>query len=149
MRAVVQRVASARVEVEGEVTGAIGQGLLVLLGVEQGDGDADLDYVCGKVAGLRIFEDEAGKMNRSVVEVGGAVLLVSQFTLLGDGRHGRRPSFSGAAAPQEGERYYRLAIDALRAMGLPVKTGQFGADMQVHLVNDGPVTLLLDSRRTF
>ena len=149
MRAVVQRVTGARVEVDGVVTGAIGRGFLVLLGVEQGDGEADLAYIVSKIEGLRVFEDDGGKMNLALADVGGAVLLVSQFTLCGDARKGRRPSFSAAAAPADGERWYQRAIEGLRAVGLPVETGRFGADMQVHLVNDGPVTLLLDSRRLF
>lgn len=149
MRAVVQRVASAEVAVQGRAVGSIGRGLLVFLGVEQGDGQADLDYICAKVLGLRIFEDDQGKMNLPVTEVGAQVCVVSQFTLCGDARHGRRPSFSTAAAPQEGERWYLAALEALRLAGATVASGTFRADMQVHLVNDGPVTILLDSRKTF
>ncbi len=149
MRAVIQRVKSAHVEVENQTVGGIGRGLLVLLGVEHGDGAQDLDYICAKIAGLRVFEDAQGKMNLPVSEAGGQVCVVSQFTLCGDARHGRRPSFSSAAVPQEGERWYEAALDALRRLGLAVASGRFGADMQVHLVNDGPVTILLDSRKLF
>jgi D-tyrosyl-tRNA(Tyr) deacylase len=149
MRAVIQRVKEASVTVEGRETGRIGVGFLVLLGVEQGDGKADLDYICGKIAGLRVFTDAADKMNLSLADVGGAVLLVSQFTLCGDARHGRRPSFTDAAPPEAANAYYEQAVERLRGMGLPVETGQFQADMQVALVNDGPVTILLDSRKRF
>ena len=149
MRAVVQRVKSARVDVASQTVGRIGNGLLVFLGVELGDGDRDLEYICTKINGLRIFEDDEGKMNLSAGEVDGGVLVVSQFTLLGDARHGRRPSFSNAAPPDEGERWYLAAADFLRRAGLEVQTGQFRAEMEVHLVNDGPVTILLDSRRNF
>ncbi|MDD3242674.1 MAG: D-aminoacyl-tRNA deacylase [Eubacteriales bacterium] len=149
MRAVVQRVSGAQVTVEEDCVGSVGKGLLVLLGVEEGDGQADLDYICAKVAGLRIFEDEQDKMNLDVKQAGGAVLLVSQFTLCGDARKGRRPSFSHAASPQEAQRWYELAADALRAAGLRVKTGRFQTHMMVSLTNDGPVTILLDSRRRF
>lgn len=149
MRAVVQRVAEARVEVDGQVVGAIDRGLLVLLGVGEGDGEQDLAYLAEKTAGLRIFEDEQGKMNLSVVDVGGAVLVVSQFTLYGDCRKGRRPSFTPAAAPQEANRLYEDYVLRLRAAGLKVATGVFQAHMRVSLCNEGPVTLLLDSRRGF
>jgi len=149
MRAVVQRVASARVVVDGETVGAIGQGLLILLGVEQGDTGEEGRYLAEKCAQLRIFEDEAGKMNRSVEEVGGAVLVVSQFTLLADCRKGRRPGFSRAALPELADARYRQFVALLRDRGLSVATGIFQAEMQVHLVNDGPVTLLLDSRKEF
>lgn len=149
MRAVVQRVTNARVEVEGQTVGSIGRGLLVFLGVEQGDGQMDLDYICAKVLGLRVFEDDQGKMNLPVTDVGAQVCVVSQFTLCGDARHGRRPSFSTAAMPQEGERWFLSALETLRQAGATVASGTFRADMQVHLVNDGPVTILLDSRRTF
>lgn len=149
MRAVVQRVAEARVEVDGQVVGAIGRGLLVLLGVGEGDGAEDLAYLADKIAGLRIFEDEQGKMNLSVTEVGGAVLVVSQFTLYGDCRKGRRPSFTPAAAPETANRLYEEFVQRLRIAGLEVATGVFQAHMGVHLLNDGPVTLLLDSRREF
>ena len=149
MRAVVQRVASAAVTVDGRRVGTIGRGLLVLVGVEQGDGPADVQYIAGKIRDLRVFEDEAHHMNRSVVDVGGAVLVVSQFTLAADCRKGRRPSFDGAAAPQVARPLYEDVVRELRAGGLPVETGEFQAMMQVALVNDGPVTLLLDSRKGF
>lgn len=147
MRAVLQRVSNARVEVDGAVTGSIGPGLLVLLGVGQGDTEKDADYLAGKIAGLRVFPDEAGKMNRSVAECSGALLVVSQFTLYGDCRKGRRPSFDGAAAPDHANRLYEYFVAQARAHGLRVETGVFQASMAVHLVNDGPVTLLLDSSR--
>ncbi len=144
-----QRVAQARVEVAGEVVGAIGRGFLVLLGVARGDTAADVAYLAEKTAGLRVFEDDAGKMNLALQEVGGAVLAVSQFTLLGDCRKGRRPGFTDAAPPELADALYNDYVTALRAAGVPVATGVFRAEMQVHLVNDGPVTLLLDSRKTF
>lgn len=122
---------------------------MVFLGVERGDGETDLDYICTKIEGLRIFEDAEGKMNLSVRDIAGSLLVVSQFTLLGDARHGRRPSFSNAAEPAEGERLYEAAVEHLREPGLPVETGIFRAEMDVSLVNDGPVTILLDSRRLF
>ncbi|MEW6319901.1 MAG: D-aminoacyl-tRNA deacylase [Acidobacteriota bacterium] len=152
MRAVVQRVSSARVTVDERVAGEIGRGLVVLIGVEREDGDADVAYVTGKVADLRIFDDEgdeAGRtrMNRSVLDVGGAVLAVSQFTLVADVGRGRRPSFDAAAPPDRARVVYERVVAALRARGLPVATGEFQAHMQVALVNDGPVTILLDSRR--
>ena len=147
MRAVLQRVSEARVEVAGEIVGRIGQGLMVLLGVEQGDGEADVHYLVDKTAGLRIFEDEQGKMNLDVGQVGGSVLAVSQFTLLADCRKGRRPGFSEAAPPETADRLYQAYVDALRVRGLEVATGIFQAQMAVQLVNDGPVTILLDSRR--
>ena len=149
MRAVVQRVSRAAVDVDGGRVGHIGPGLLVLLGVMAGDTDADLAYIVSKTADLRIFPDEAGRMNRDVGAAGGALLVVSQFTLAGDCRNGRRPSFSAAAAPDEALRLYDEAIAAWRARGLQVATGVFRAQMDVSLVNDGPVTLLLDSRREF
>jgi D-tyrosyl-tRNA(Tyr) deacylase len=149
MRLVVQRVREAHVEVDGAVVGRIGQGLLVLLGVGRDDGPEDVQYIAGKIRDLRIFEDDAGKMNRSVQEAGGAVLLVSQFTLCGDVRKGRRPSFDAAARPDVGRALYEDVVRELRAMGVPVETGTFQAMMQVHLVNDGPVTIVLDSHRTF
>jgi D-tyrosyl-tRNA(Tyr) deacylase len=149
MRAVLQRVARASVEVEGRIVGRIGLGWLVLLGVAKGDSDEDADRLAEKVAGLRAFEDEAGKMNRAVADVGGSVLVVSQFTLLGDCRAGRRPSFIDAAEPIEAERLYLRFADRLRGLGLAVETGVFRADMKVELLNDGPVTLLLDSRKAF
>ncbi len=146
MRAVVQRVGSARVEVEGEVRGRIERGLLVLLGVAQGDTPKDAIWLADKIAGLRVFEDDAGKMNLSLEDVGGSMLVVSQFTLLGDCRKGRRPSFTGAAPREEADRLYEIFVDRVREQGLPVETGVFQARMQVHLVNDGPVTLMLDTR---
>jgi D-tyrosyl-tRNA(Tyr) deacylase len=148
MRAVVQRVAEAAVSVAGERVAAIGPGLLVLLGVGREDAEADADYLADKVVNLRIFEDEAGHMNRSVLETGGAVLVVSQFTLYGDTRRGRRPGFSSAAAPEEANRLYRHFVERVAAAGLEVREGVFRAMMDVSLVNRGPVTLLLDSART-
>jgi len=147
MRAVVQRVTSARVRVDGRVIGEIGRGLLVFAGVEKGDGPEDVAYVAGKVSDLRIFEDAAGKMNLSIGEAAGAVLVVSQFTLCGDCRRGRRPSFDDAESPAAAKVLYEQLIDALRAGNVPVETGEFQADMAVELINDGPVTMLLDSRR--
>lgn len=149
MRCVVQRVSRASVTVEGKITGQVEKGYMVLVGVEQGDAEQDMRYCADKVAGLRVFEDENGKMNRSVKDVGGAVLAVSQFTLLGDARHGRRPSFSNAARPEEANALYEAFCQALRAENIRVETGVFQTDMQVELVNDGPVTILLDSRKGF
>ena len=149
MRAVVQRVSHASVMVNGEVTGEIGQGLLVLLGVARDDSEADADYLADKVAGLRIFEDEAGKMNLSVTEVGGAVLAVSQFTLFGDARRGKRPSFDAAARPEHAKALYENFVERIRACGLRCETGRFQEMMEVELVNDGPVTMLLDSKKGF
>jgi len=149
MRAVLQRVSEARVRVAGATVGEIGRGLLVLLGVGQGDAETDARYLAEKSAGLRIFEDEQGKMNLSLEEIGGEMLVVSQFTLFGDCRKGRRPGFSSAALPAEADRLYRFYVDCLRQRGVPVATGIFQAEMAVELVNDGPVTLLLDSRREF
>ena len=149
MRAVVQRVSSASVRVGGRLTGAIDSGLLVLLGVGSQDGADDVSYVAGKVRDLRVFPDDAGKMNRDVAEHGGAVLLVSQFTLMGDARNGRRPSFASAAAPELAEALYEAVARALRDRGLRVETGEFRAHMDVSLVNDGPVTILLDSSKQF
>lgn len=146
MRAVVQRVLSSSVEVAGQKVSAIGPGLMVLLGVGKGDGEADVDWMVEKIAHLRIFEDEAGKMNRSVLEGSKEVLVVSQFTLYGDARKGRRPSFVEACEPGEAKRLYELFCERARAVGLKVGTGVFAADMKVALVNDGPVTLILDSR---
>lgn len=148
MRAVVQRVLNASVAIGGTVKGEIGKGYLVLLGIEENDTEKDLDYIAEKLLWLRVFEDEAGKMNRSVLDAGGSILLVSQFTLYGDARKGRRPSFIHAARPEKAIPLYEAMIARLRA-ALPVETGEFGADMQVSLVNDGPVTILLDSERTF
>ena len=149
MRAVVQRVTSARVTVDDRVTGEIGAGLLVLVGVEQGDGPADAQYIASKIRDLRIFSDDAGKMNLTVLDRQGGVLVVSQFTLAGDARNGRRPSFASAAAPQIAKGLYEEVVRELSASGLEVATGEFQAMMQVSLVNDGPVTILLDSRKLF
>jgi D-aminoacyl-tRNA deacylase len=146
MKAVLQRVTSASVEVDGTVVGKIGTGLLVLLGVANGDGEVDCRYLAEKLRTFRIFSDEQGKMNRSLVDVGGAVLLVSQFTLLGNTANGRRPSFEGAAPPDEAKRLYEQVAANLRASGTLVETGIFAAHMQVELLNDGPVTFVLDSR---
>ncbi|MGH7293779.1 MAG: D-aminoacyl-tRNA deacylase [Polyangiaceae bacterium] len=145
MRAVVQRVAHASVEVDGERVGAIERGLLAYVGFGRGDTAEDRAWVLGKLAGLRIFEDEAGKMSRSVTEVGGKILLVSQFTLYGDLRRGRRPSFDDAMPPEEAERAYEAAVREVRAMGIGVETGRFRATMRVSSLNDGPVTIWLDS----
>lgn len=149
MRAVVQRVRRASVTVDERVVGAIGPGLLVLLGVGHGDTDDDAAYVAGKIRDLRLFTDAAGRMNLALAEVAGAVLVVSQFTLLGDCRRGRRPSFTAAASPAEARARYEAVVERLRREGLPVETGEFGAMMDVALVNDGPVTVLLDSGRAF
>lgn len=149
MRAVIQRVSRAEVAVNGEVTGQIARGLLVLLGVAQGDTEADANYLSEKTAGLRIFEDENGKMNLSVTDVGGAILVVSQFTLYGDVRKGKRPSFDAAAPPQKARELYEYFVERIRAAGLRCETGRFQENMQVELVNDGPVTILLDSSRMF
>lgn len=148
MKAVVQRTTRAGVSIDGNTVGRIDRGLLVLLGIEPDDGEADIEYMVKKCSGLRIFEDENGKMNLSVQDVGGSILLVSQFTLLGDARKGNRPSFTGAAVPEKAIPIYERVIFEL-AKRLPVQTGVFGADMQVELVNDGPVTILLDSKRTY
>lgn len=148
MRAVVQRVKQAAVLVADEVVGSIGTGLLVFLGIEDGDTDKDLHYICAKIVGLRIFDDENEVPNRSVQDVSGAVLLISQFTLCGDARHGRRPSYIKAARPEEAIPLYERAVSLL-AQSVPVETGVFQAVMEVSLVNDGPFTILLDSRRAF
>jgi D-tyrosyl-tRNA(Tyr) deacylase len=149
MRAVVQRVSRARVTVNGEIAGKIGLGLLVLLGIGQDDAEADAIYLAEKIAGLRVFEDAEGKMNRSVQEVGGSVLAVSQFTLYGDVRRGKRPSFDGAAPPEKARRLYEFFVEQIRAAGLRCETGRFQEMMQVELVNEGPVTILLDSGKAF
>lgn len=149
MRAVIQRVASAQVSVDGRVVARVGRGLLVLLGIERGDGPPDLEYIAGKVRDVRIFADEQGKMNRAAAETGAEILVVSQFTLLGDCRRGRRPSFDDAAPPDEARAMYDAFVRTLREVPLPVQTGLFQAMMQVELVNDGPVTILLDSHRGF
>lgn len=149
MRAVIQRVRRAQVTVNGEITGKIDCGLLVLLGVAPADAKADADYLAEKIAGLRIFEDESGKMNRSVTDVSGALLVVSQFTLYGDVRKGKRPSFDGAAPPQQARELYEYFVERIRATGLPCETGRFQENMQIELINDGPVTILLDSTKLF
>jgi D-tyrosyl-tRNA(Tyr) deacylase len=149
VRAVVQRVSEASVRVDGEVRARIGPGLAVLLGVGVGDAERDADYLAEKVLNLRVFPDEAGQMNRSVLDGGGGVLVVSQFTLYGDARKGRRPSYVDAAAPDEANRLYERFVERLRTSGLDVATGVFRATMDVALVNRGPVTILLDSRRQF
>jgi D-aminoacyl-tRNA deacylase len=148
MRAVVQRVAWAKVEVDGEVTGAIDRGLLVYLGAGKGDADADRAYVLSKVLGLRIFENEGGKMDLSVIDVGGALLVVSQFTLYGDVTKGRRPSFDAAMPPEQAEPAYEAFVRDARARGIQVETGRFRAAMKVTSSNDGPVTIWIDSRRS-
>lgn len=148
MRAVVQRVDSASVTIDGRVNGKIGKGFMVLLGIDENDTEKDLDYITSKLIGLRVFEDEAGKMNKSILDVGGEILLISQFTLYGDARHGKRPSFIRAARPEKAIPLYEKAIARLREQ-LNVETGIFGAEMKVELINDGPVTILLDSERTF
>jgi D-tyrosyl-tRNA(Tyr) deacylase len=145
MRAVIQRVDSASVFVEGELVSSIGKGLLVLLGVERGDNEKDAEYIVEKIANLRIFEDKSGKMNFSVRDIGGEVLLVSQFTLLASTRRGRRPDFTMAAPPEEAERLFSLASSLFRSF-IPTKTGIFGKKMLIHLINNGPVTIILDSR---
>lgn len=147
MKAVLQRVTRAAVEVDGQVVGRIGAGLLVLLGVAKSDGERDLLYIVEKIQTLRIFADHEGKMNRALGDVAGALLLVSQFTLLGDSTKGRRPGFDLAAPPDEARALYEGTVNRLRAAGVHVETGIFGAHMQVELLNDGPVTFLLDSRR--
>jgi D-tyrosyl-tRNA(Tyr) deacylase len=149
MRAVVQRVSRAKVTVNEWTSGEIGHGLLVLLGVGHGDTEADATYLAEKIAGLRIFEDEAGKMNRSVLEVAGSILAVSQFTLYGDVRRGKRPSFDAAAPPEHARRLYEFFVERIQAAGLRCETGRFQEMMQVELVNEGPVTILLDSSKAF
>ncbi|NPV91515.1 MAG: D-tyrosyl-tRNA(Tyr) deacylase [Firmicutes bacterium] len=149
MRAVIQRVSRARVLVDGGTVGEIGPGLMVLLGVGTGDSGSDASYLADKTANLRIFEDGEGKMNRSVLETGGELLVVSQFTLYGDCRKGRRPSFTAAAAPEEADRLYLGFVEHLRGLGLRVETGTFRAHMRVEIINEGPVTMLLDSQRQF
>lgn len=148
MRACIQRVSESRVTVDGDMTGKIGRGLVVLLGVGTGDGEAEVRWLADKIVGLRIFEDDAGKMNRSLAEVGGAMLVVSQFTLYGDCRKGRRPSFIAAAAPELAERLYHEFVARVSAAGVEVATGRFREHMQVSLVNDGPVTVWIDTADT-
>ena len=149
MRAVLQRVERAEVRVAGESVGRIGIGWLVLLGVAKGDGDADADRLADKTVGLRAFSDDEGRMNRDLREANGSLLVVSQFTLVGDCRHGRRPSFTDAADPVEAERLYVRFVERCRSLGFAVETGVFRADMSVELVNDGPVTFLVDTRKAF
>ena len=149
MRAVVQRVTKASVHIDGNEHSAIGQGLMVLLGIETGDTRDDTDYIIDKVSNLRIFKDQVDKMNQSILDVGGSVLLISQFTLSGDARKGRRPNFMGAERPEKAIPLYETVVQGLEGKGITVKTGEFGAMMDIHLVNHGPVTILLDSRRTF
>ncbi len=149
MRSVIQRVSHASVAVNGKVIGEIKKGLLVLLGVSDDDTDADLNYMADKVAGLRIFEDDDEKMNLSVADVGGELLVISQFTLFGDCRKGKRPSFVAAGKPGYANEMYERFVENLRGRGFNVQTGEFGADMQVELINDGPVTLMIDSKKTF
>lgn len=149
MRAGVQRARRARVEVGGEVVGSIDRGLVVFVGAEAGDTDADVAYVVNKAAGLRVFPDEAGRMARSLSDIGGGMLAISQFTVFGDVRRGLRPSFDGAMEPVEAERMYDRFVADARARGVPVETGRFRADMTVHVENDGPVTILIDSRKLF
>jgi D-tyrosyl-tRNA(Tyr) deacylase len=149
MRAVLQRVSRASVSTDGRVVGRIGRGLVALVGVAAGDGPADVAYVATKVREVRVFPDDAGRMNRSVEEIGGGVLVVSQFTLMGDARKGRRPAFDAAEAPDRAREAYEALVADLRQSGMTVETGVFQADMQLDLVNDGPVTVLLDSRRAF
>lgn len=148
MRAVVQRVTESSVTIDGEIVGSIQKGLCVLLGVSTEDTEADADYISDKLIGLRIFDDENGVPNKSVLDVGGSILLISQFTLLGDARKGRRPSYIDAARPEQAIPLYERCIERLRA-AVPVETGRFGADMQVSILNDGPFTILLDSRKGF
>jgi D-aminoacyl-tRNA deacylase len=149
MRAVVQRVSRASVKVDGNTVGQIDAGLLVLLGVAQDDTESDADYLAEKLTGLRIFEDPEGKMNLSVLDTGGATLAVSQFTLFGDVRRGKRPSFDAAARPQLAKKLYEYFVERVRAAGVPCETGTFQAMMQVELINEGPVTILLDSKKLF
>ena len=149
MRAVVQRVKSSSVSIQGETVGEIGKGLLILLGVGNNDTDTDASYLAAKIIGLRVFEDNQDKMNLSVQDISGSILVVSQFTLFGDCRRGRRPSYSEAAKPEEAVKLYEQFVKELRSLGLTVATGVFQAHMQVELINDGPVTLLLDSKKLF
>ena len=149
MRAVVQRVSSARVEVAGEIVGSIGKGLLAFVGVARDDVDDDARTTASKISGLRVFNDDDGAMNRSLLEAGGSILAVSQFTLYGDVRKGRRPSFVDAAPGESAQGLFDRVVELLRRDGIAVETGVFGASMQVELTNDGPVTILIDSRKTF
>ncbi len=149
MRAVVQRAKEGKVTVNENTVSSIGPGLVVLLGVDRDDEPGDMDYMVNKITGLRIFPDENGKLNRSVADINGEILLVSQFTLLGDARNGRRPGFTQAARPEQADAMYLQIAERIRDMGIPLKTGQFQTEMEVHLINDGPVTILLDSHKTF
>jgi D-tyrosyl-tRNA(Tyr) deacylase len=149
VRAVVQRVSDARVQVDGQCIGKIGRGLLVYLGVHKDDTDRDFDYILDKVINLRIFSDDAGRMNLSLLDTGGEILVVSQFTLFGDARRGRRPSYGEAAGNEKGNLYYQRFLHELKEKGIRTASGQFGADMQVSYTNDGPVTILLDSFKDF
>lgn len=149
MRAVVQRVTDAKVSVDGTIRGSVGAGMCVLLGVESGDTDKDLDYIVDKVSGLRIFDDDNGVMNRSILDTGGEILSISQFTLMGDVRHGKRPSWIRAERPEQANEMYMRFNDALREKGIRVEEGVFQAEMLVEIHNDGPVTILLDSKKTF
>jgi D-tyrosyl-tRNA(Tyr) deacylase len=149
MRAVVQRVKSANVKVEDKIIGSIEQGILLLLGVEETDEETDLEYMCEKVPNLRIFEDENGKMNKSLLDVRGSILVISQFTLLGDARKGRRPSFTVAARPEKAIPMYEKFITDMKRKNIKTQAGEFGAEMKVELINDGPVTILLDSKKVF
>jgi D-tyrosyl-tRNA(Tyr) deacylase len=149
MRAVVQRVSEGEVEVDGDIVGKVGNGFVVLVGVGKDDTEKDVEYLIEKVLGLRIFEDDFGKMNLSITDVGGEILAVSQFTLYGDCRKGRRPSYDGAAPPDVAERLYGLFVEEMRKRGVKVETGRFRAIMDLHLINSGPVTILLDSKKTF
>ena len=147
MIAVLQRVSEGKVTVEDRVTGEIETGVVILLGVAQGDTEADSEFLADRIAGFRVFNDDQGKMNRSIRDVNGSALVISQFTLAGDWRKGRRPSFTSAAPPEEGERLYEYFCDQLRKLEVPVKTGEFGAMMKVSLINDGPVTFVMDSHK--
>ena len=147
MIAVLQRASEGKVTVEDRITGEIGTGLVILLGVAKGDSEEDADFLADRIAGFRIFNDEHGKMNLSIRDVNGAALVVSQFTLVGDWRKGRRPSFTSAATPEEGERLYEYFCGQLRQLEVPVQTGEFGTMMDVSLINDGPVTFVMDSRK--
>ncbi len=149
VRAVWQRVKEAKVTVDHEVVGAIGKGALVFLGIEQGDTEKDINFIIDKCVNLRLFEDERGKFDKSLLDIGGELLLVSQFTLLGDCRKGRRPSFSRAMAPAEAKKLYQMAAQKVIEYGVSCKTGKFQAHMEVSLINDGPVTVLIDSKKTF
>jgi D-tyrosyl-tRNA(Tyr) deacylase len=149
MRGVVQRVKRAKVTVDGRQTGQVEDGILLLLGIGCDDDEKDLDYICDKTVNLRIFEDDAGKMNKSIIDIGGSILLVSQFTLLGDARRGRRPSFTDAAPPERAIPLYEMSIRKFKECGIKTETGEFGAHMEVELTNDGPVTILLDSKKIF